>query len=110
MDDEKMTYAKTISRITNIPDALQIREAWPGLELNDADLAAIRGVRMTASLIRCLQVCAVAWWLVDAIMTRSAGAVVVGIIIAWLLNLAKPKLPDKVSAKIVAYLAKHGNE
>lgn len=102
-----------IALFTGLPGALEITNAFPGLEFTDGERAAIRGVRIMAGLVRLVQTCAVFYGIDQYITGDGLPGLIIGLIIAWCIGFAKPKLPWQVSEKIrdyAEYLDKKENE
>lgn len=91
--------------VTGIPPASAMPAAFPGLQLTDGDLAAMRSQRWIAGAVRAGQVACLVYGLVYTVRHGGASGLVVGVLLAWFIGLAMPMLPASVSAKITAYLA-----
>lgn len=91
---------------TGLPPASAFPAAFPHLELTTGDLAAIRNCRIIGALVRASQLAALVYGVVYAVQHGGTSGPIVGVLLAWFLGLAMPKLPATLSDKISGYLAR----
>lgn len=91
---------------TGLPPASAFPVAFPRLELTPGDLAAVRNCRIIGALVRACQLAALVYGVAYAVKHGGASGPVVGVLLAWFLGLAMPKLPVSVSDKIAVYIAR----
>lgn len=95
-----------ISRmLTGMPDASAFPLAFPRMQLSPGDLAAIKARRIIGAAVRLGQACALVYGVAYTVQRGGISGLIVGVILAWLIGLAKPHLPPSVCDKIERYLA-----